>query len=156
MAAAGLAMALQTARADEELPIGVIAAQSGSFVSAGNTIVGAANLAAQQINDAGGIKVGDKTYKIKLYIRDNRTDVNVTIASARELVNDIGVKAIWGTETHDFSVSMAKITGPAKVLQFSGNSSLGAVLDDKAVAGRAVAGKLQDLGRAGDLGHRHG
>ncbi|TIV33441.1 MAG: ABC transporter substrate-binding protein, partial [Mesorhizobium sp.] len=63
MAAAGLAMALQTARADEELPIGVIAAQSGSFVSAGNTIVGAANLAAQQINDAGGIKVGDKTYK---------------------------------------------------------------------------------------------
>ncbi|RWD71099.1 MAG: ABC transporter substrate-binding protein [Mesorhizobium sp.] len=134
MAAAGLAMALQTARADEELPIGVIAAQSGSFVSAGNTIVGAANLAAQQINEAGGIKVGDKTYKIKLYIRDNRTDVNVTIAAARELVNDIGVKAIWGTETHDFSVSMAKITGPAKVLQFSGNSSLGAVLDDKAVA----------------------
>ena len=119
---------------DEELKIGVVAAESGSFVSAGNTIVAAANLAAKQINDAGGIKIGGKTYKIKLYIRDNRTDVNVTIASARELVEDVGVKAIWGTETHDFSVSMAKITGPAKVLQFSGNSSLGAVLDDKSVA----------------------
>src|ERR1700749_541697 len=119
---------------DQELKIGVVAAESGSFVSAGNTIVAAANLAAKQINDAGGIKVGGKTYKIKLYIRDNRTDVNVTIASARELVEDVGVKAIWGTETHDFSVSMAKITGPAKVLQFSGNSSLGAVLDDKSVA----------------------
>jgi branched-chain amino acid transport system substrate-binding protein len=119
---------------DQELKIGVVAAQSGSFVSAGNTIVAAANLAAKQINDAGGIKVGGKIYKIKLYIRDNRTDVNVTIASARELVEDVGVKAIWGTETHDFSVSMAKITGPAKVLQFSGNSSLGAVLDDKSVA----------------------
>lgn len=134
LAAAGLALSLQTAQADEELKIGVIAAESGSFVSAGNTIVGAAKLAAQQINDAGGIKVGNKTYKIKLYIRDNRTDVNVTIASARELVNDIGVKAIWGTETHDFSVSMAKITGPAKVLQFSGNSSLGGVLSDETVA----------------------
>src|SRR5579859_7162816 len=119
---------------DQELKIGVVAAQSGSFVSAGNTIVAAANLAAKQINDAGGIKVGGKTYKIKLYIRDNRTDVNVTIASARELVEDVGVKAIWGTETHDFSVSMAKITGPAKVIQFSGNSSLGAVLTDDAVA----------------------
>jgi branched-chain amino acid transport system substrate-binding protein len=134
VATAGLLLSLQTARADEELKIGVIAAESGSFVSAGNTIVGAAKLAAQQINDAGGIKVGGKTYKIKLYIRDNRTDVNVTIAAARELVNDVGVKAIWGTETHDFSVSMAKITGPAKVLQFSGNSSLGAVLTDKSVA----------------------
>jgi branched-chain amino acid transport system substrate-binding protein len=119
---------------DQELKIGVVAAESGSFVSAGNTIVAAAKLAAQQINDAGGIKVGGKTYKIKLYIRDNRTDVNVTIASARELVDDIGVKAIWGTETHDFSVSMAKITGAAKVIQFSGNSSLGAVLDNKSVA----------------------
>src|SRR3984893_18011184 len=119
---------------DQELKIGVVAAESGSFVSAGNTIVAAAKLASQQINDAGGIKIGDKTYKIKLYIRDNRTDVNVTIAAARELVDDIGVKAIWGTETHDFSVSMAKITGAAKVLQFSGNSSLGAVLDDKSVA----------------------
>src|SRR6201990_355076 len=119
---------------DQELKIGVVAAESGSFVSAGNTIVAAAKLASQQINDAGGIKVGEKTYKIKLYIRDNRTDVNVTIAAARELVDDIGVKAIWGTETHDFSVSMAKITGAAKVIQFSGNSSLGAVLDDKSVA----------------------
>ena len=158
--AAGLAMALQTARADEELPIGVIAAQSGSFVSAGNTIVGAANLAAQQINDAGGIKVGDKTYKIKLYIRDNRTDVNVTIAAARELVNDIGVKAIWGTETHDFSVSMAKITGPAKVLQFSGNSSLGAVLDDKAVAEDGwlhytFQSEPQEWQRSGSTAKRH-
>src|ERR1700748_111456 len=80
---------------DQELKIGVVAAESGSFVSAGNTIVAAANLATKQINDAGGIKVAGKTYKITLYIRDNRTHVNVTIAAARELVDDIGVTAVW-------------------------------------------------------------
>src|SRR5258705_10512335 len=85
---------------DQELKIGVVAAESGSFVSAGNTIVGAAKLAAQQINDAGGIQIGGKTYKIKLYIRDNRTNVDVAIAAARELINDVGGKAIWGTATH--------------------------------------------------------
>jgi len=68
--------------ADKDLKIGVVAAESGSFVSAGNTIVAAAKLAATKINDAGGIKVGNDTYKIKLYIRDNRTDVNVTVAAA--------------------------------------------------------------------------
>lgn len=121
------------AYAEEELKIGVVAAESGSFVSAGNTIVAAAKLAARKINDDGGIHVGDKTYKIKLYVRDNRTDVNVTVAAAQELVNDVGVKAIWGTETHDFSIAMAKITGPAQVLQFSGNSSLGGVLNQVSV-----------------------
>lgn len=136
LAAIGLlaALSLPPARADEELKIGVVAAESGSFVSAGNTIVAAAKLASEKINAAGGIHVGGKTYKIHLYIRDNRTDVNVTIAAALELVNDIGVKAIWGTETHDFSIAMAKITGAAKVLQFSGNSSLGSALNASSVA----------------------
>jgi branched-chain amino acid transport system substrate-binding protein len=120
--------------ADDELKIGVVAAESGSFVSAGNTIVAAAKLASQKINDSGGIKVGGKVYKINLDVRDNRTDVNVTIASAQELVNDVGVKAIWGTETHDYSIAMTKITGPAKVLQFSGNSSLGSALNAQSVA----------------------
>src|SRR5258707_6644017 len=86
VAAAGLAA--NTARADEELKIGVIAAESGSFVSAGNTIVAAANLASQQINDAGGIKICGKVYQIKLYIRDNRTNVYVTIAAALEMVKE--------------------------------------------------------------------
>jgi branched-chain amino acid transport system substrate-binding protein len=122
------------AHADDELKIGVVAAESGSFVSAGNTIVAAAKLATKKINDSGGIHVGGKIYKIKLFIRDNRTDVNVSVASAQELVNDVGVKAIWGTETHDFSIAMAKITGPAKVLQFSGNSSLGSALTTSSVA----------------------
>src|SRR5262249_866574 len=56
------------------------------------------------------------------------------IAAARELVNDVGVKAIWGTESHDFSVSMTKITGPAKVIQFTGNSSMGGILNKESVA----------------------
>jgi branched-chain amino acid transport system substrate-binding protein len=32
--------------------------------------------------------------------------VSTAIANARELVDDIGVKAIWGTETHDFSIAI--------------------------------------------------
>ena len=49
-------------------------------------------------------------------------------------MNDIGVQAISGTELHDFSVAMTKITNPAKVIQFTGNSSLGGILNKKSVA----------------------
>ncbi len=129
-----LMSAVAAGAADRELKIGVVAAESGSFVSAGNTIVAAAKLATQKINAEGGLHIGADTYKISLAIRDNRTDPNVTVASALELVNDVAVSAIWGTETHDFSIAMAKITGPQKVLQFSGNSSLGSALTPASVA----------------------
>jgi branched-chain amino acid transport system substrate-binding protein len=118
----------------ETAKIGVVAAQTGAFVSAGNTIGAGVTLATKEINDAGGIKIGGKTYKFDLQNRDDRTDVNVAIAAGRELVEDIAVSALYGTETHDYSVSMTKITGPAKVLQFTGNSSLGAILSEEAVA----------------------
>lgn len=132
-----LALTLGTVTAhaeDNVVKIGVVAAETGDFVSAGNTIPAAVKLAVKEINDAGGFKVGDKTYKLEAYYRDDRTNIDTAIAAARELVNDVGVQAIWGTESHDFSVAMTKITGPAKVLQFTGNSSLGALLDDAGVA----------------------
>ncbi len=118
----------------ETLKIGVVAAQTGAFVSAGNTIGAGVALAVKEINDAGGFKVGGRTYSFGLENRDDRTDVNVAIAAGRELVEDIGIKALYGTESHDFSVSMTKITNPAKVIQFTGNSSLGAVLTESSVA----------------------
>ena len=121
-------------RAEDTVKIGVVAAESGSFVSAGNTIPAAVKLAVKEINDAGGFKVAGKTYKLEPYYRDDRTDVNTAIAAARELVNDVEVKAIWGTESHDFSIAMTKITGPEKVLQFTGNSSLGCCLTPQSTA----------------------
>jgi branched-chain amino acid transport system substrate-binding protein len=117
-----------SARADDTVKIGVVAAESGAWVAAGSTITAGVKLAVKEINDAGGFQVAGKTYKLEPYYRDDRTDVNTAIAATRELVNDVGVKAIWGTESHDFSVAMTKITGPEKVLQFSGNSSLGCCL----------------------------
>ena len=131
VAAATLFAASGALAADNTVKIGVNAALTGSFVSAGNTIHNAVKLAVKQINDAGGFVVDGKTYKLEPYYRDDRTDVNTAIANARELVDDIGVKAIWGTESHDFSIAMTKITNPAKVLQFTGNSSLGCCLTEE-------------------------
>src|SRR5437667_11894551 len=109
MVAAGAVVAASGAKAEDTVKIGVNAALTGSFVSAGNTIHNAVKLAVKQINDVGGFVVNGKTYKLEPYYRDNRTDVNTAIANARELVDDVGVKAIWGTESHDFSIAMTKI-----------------------------------------------
>ena len=159
VAAAALFAASGAAAEENTVKIGVNAALTGSFVSAGNTIHNAVKLAVKQINDAGGFVVDGKTYKLEPFYRDDRTDVNTAIANARELVDDIGVKAIWGTESHDFSIAMTKITNPAKVLQFTGNSSLGCCLtEDVDQARRRAALHLPDraAGVPAQRQHREG
>ena len=130
-AAAALAAALSAlgapgGHAEDVIKIGVVAAESGSFVSAGNTIPAAerAGHEGDQRRRRRRRSAARPTSSSSRY-RDDRTDINTAIAAARELVNDVGVQAIFGTESHDFSIAMTKITGPAKVLQFTGNSSLG-------------------------------
>ena len=102
--------------AADTIKIGVVAAESGSFVSAGHTLPAGVSLAVKEINDAGGVKVGDKTYMIELLKRDDRTDISTAIAATQELVRDQKVLAIFGSESHDFTLAMAKITQPAKVI----------------------------------------
>jgi ABC-type branched-subunit amino acid transport system substrate-binding protein len=132
--ALGVSALAWPALADDIVKIGVVAAESGAFVSAGHTLPAGVSLAVKEINDAGGVKVGDKTYKIELERRDDRTDIGTAVAATQELVRDVGVKAIFGSETHDFTLAMAKITQPAKVLHFAGNSTLDTILTDASVA----------------------
>jgi ABC-type branched-subunit amino acid transport system substrate-binding protein len=132
--ALGVSALAWPALADDIVKIGVVAAESGAFVSAGHTLPAGVSLAVKEINDAGGVKVGDKTYKIELERRDDRTDIGTAVAATQELVRDVGVKAIFGSESHDFTLAMAKITQPAKVLHFAGNSTLDTILTDASVA----------------------
>lgn len=134
LAAMLVSVAASPAWSADTVKIGVVAAESGSFVSAGHTLPAGVSLAVKEINDAGGVKVGDKTYQIELIKRDDRTDVGTAVAATQELVRDVGVKAIFGSESHDFTLAMAKITQPAKVLHFAGNSTLDTVLTDANVA----------------------
>jgi len=76
VAAAALFVASGAAAEDNTVKIGVNAALTGSFVSAGNTIHNAVKLAVKQINDAGGFVVNGKTYKLEPYYRDDRTDAS--------------------------------------------------------------------------------
>ena len=68
MATASVGLCVSAAHAEDVIKIGVDAAESGAFVSAGNTIPAAVKLAVKEINDAGGIKVGGKTYKFEVYL----------------------------------------------------------------------------------------
>lgn len=43
-----------------------------------------------------GVQIGDTIYTINLVERDTQSDVARTVAQTRELIQDVGVKVIWG------------------------------------------------------------
>lgn len=81
-------------------------------------------LAVQQINEAGGFKVGDTTYTIEVVARDTRSDDAIGIAAVQELIRDEGIKIIFGPIPHGIGLAASELTQPEKVLHLMSLSIL--------------------------------
>lgn len=78
---------------------------------------------AKMINDAGGITVGGKTYKIELIEEDGKSTMDGNTAAANKLVLDDKVQFVIGT-AGPFNVATTKIFEQAKVLHVASYNAL--------------------------------
>jgi ABC-type branched-subunit amino acid transport system substrate-binding protein len=81
----------------------------------GNPTYQGVKMAVKEINDAGGFQVGDTVYTINLIEKDTRSEIPNTIAVAQELVQDDGVKVIFGPATLG-ETEASQITQAAEVI----------------------------------------
>ncbi|HEX6968489.1 MAG TPA: ABC transporter substrate-binding protein [Micromonosporaceae bacterium] len=80
---------------EDEIPIGVSIELSGPAQVQGEAYQNALRLEAERIN-AEGVKVGDKTYKINLIIRDNKSDPTESLQVVKSMIDNDKVAAIVG------------------------------------------------------------
>lgn len=80
---------------DNKIRIGVNLELSGSVASYGQQEKKGVTLAAQQINKK-GVKIGGKTYKVKLYISDNKSSTSTAASVAAQLANSDKIVAEVG------------------------------------------------------------
>lgn len=80
----------------DNIKIGVIAELTGDIPAVGASCKNAAEMAVQEVNDAGGIRLGDRKYKVKLIIEDNAGKADQSAASAQKLITRQKVIAIVG------------------------------------------------------------
>jgi branched-chain amino acid transport system substrate-binding protein len=80
----------------EEVTWGAMFEQTGALAGFGAPVRDGLLMAVQEINAAGGFQVGDTIYTIKLAEKDTRSDVPQALAVTQELIQDDGVKIIWG------------------------------------------------------------
>ena len=82
--------------AEDVVKIGEIEAQTGPNAIYGYMSSQGTPIAVDQINKAGGFKVGDKTYKLELISQDTRGDPKEASIQLKRLLESDGVKFIFG------------------------------------------------------------
>lgn len=114
-----LAAAQMPAWAADTLKIGAIGSLSGGGTAWGLAIKRGAELAVEEVNKAGGLKVGDKTYTLELLMYDDQYTGQGGKTAAERLVFQDKVKYIVGPIGSNPVLSTMEVTTPEKVLLLS-------------------------------------
>ncbi len=130
LAALLLAGSMLPAFAQETLKIGAIGSLSGGGTAWGLAIQRGAELAVDEVNKAGGLKVGDKTYKVELLMRDDQYTGQGGKTAAERLVFQDKVKFIVGPIGSNPVLSTVQVTTPEKVVLMSNGFAPGILKND--------------------------
>lgn len=96
--------------------IGVIAELTGDIPAVGASCKNAAEMAAKEINDAGGLQVGEKKYKVELFIEDNAGKADQSASAAQKLITQQKVLAIVGPNASRYAIPASEIAESSKIV----------------------------------------
>jgi len=99
-----------------QIKIGLIAELTGDIPAVGASCKKAADMAVQEVNDMGGIELGDKKYQIKLIVEDNAGKADQSASSAQKLITQNKVLAIVGPNASRYALPAAEIAESSKVV----------------------------------------
>jgi branched-chain amino acid transport system substrate-binding protein len=98
----------------ETVEIGVVLATSGPIAQTGTWVLEGHKTAEKEINDKGGFKVGDKTYKVKIVHYDSEGRAESATAATEKLINQDKVPTILGTSISSETAAMIPIAERSK------------------------------------------
>ncbi|MHB9132434.1 MAG: ABC transporter substrate-binding protein [Armatimonadota bacterium] len=114
-----LPLALISCKSDSPaVKIGVNAELTGSIPVVGQSCKNAAELAAKEINDAGGLQVGGTKYQVKLSIEDNEDKAESAAAVAQKMVSE-DMLAMVGPNASRNAIPAAEVAESSKMPMIS-------------------------------------
>lgn len=97
------------------IKVGGIGELTGDIPAVGASFKNAAEMAVKEINDAGGLDVGGKKYKIELVLEDNAGKADQSASAAQKLITQDNVVAIVGPNASRYAIPAAEIAESSKV-----------------------------------------
>ena len=121
-----------------EIRIGVIASLTGDATATGQSTVRGSEMAVKEINEIGGLKIGDRRYNVALEIEDDQDEVDVAVTVARKLIYRDNVVAIVGPQLSRNAIPVAKFVESAQIPMISPLSTNPETTKDKRYVFRAT------------------
>ncbi len=106
----------------ETFKIGGIGPQTGAAAAYGISVKQGAQIAIDEINAAGGVKVGDKTYNFELLFEDDEAAEDKAIQAYNTLM-DKKINALMGAVTSGSSIAISDLTSADGLLQITPSAS---------------------------------
>ncbi|NMB43119.1 MAG: ABC transporter substrate-binding protein [Clostridiales bacterium] len=103
---------------DDEFVIGGFGPITGEAAQYGSAVMNSSKIAVDEINEAGGVKVGDKTLKLVHTFEDDEASPDVAQAAYNKLMDD-GVQAIVGGVTSGSHMGVVDLANEDNILMVS-------------------------------------
>lgn len=113
----------------ETFVIGGIGPVTGPAASYGTSVKQGSEIAIKEINAAGGVKVGDKTYKLELNFQDDEADPEMAVTAYNTLI-DSNINALLGCVTSGSSLAVVDLTSEDGLLQITPSGSAQAITEN--------------------------
>ena len=109
--------ALPAQAANTELKIGFVGVTSGPAAAWGTSNVRSMQTLAAQWNEAGGVKIGDRTYDIKIVTFDDQKDPKRAIAGMEKMAQE-GIHYVVGPNVDDGAAAVRPVAEAKGIIYF--------------------------------------
>jgi branched-chain amino acid transport system substrate-binding protein len=124
---AAIAMMYSTtvdARVDgDTITLGAAVSLSGKYSTNGKHTKNGYNFAVKRINDMGGVKVGGKSYKLKIKYYDDESNSGRAAQLAERLIKQDGIKYMLGPYSSGLTKAIAPVTEENKIPMVEANGA---------------------------------
>lgn len=110
----------------ENLVIGSMGPLTGAAASYGHSVKNGAEIAIKEINEAGGVKLGDKTYNLVLNFQDDEASEDKAVTAYNTLM-DSKVDVLMASVTSGSSMAIADLSAADNILQITPSGSVAAI-----------------------------
>lgn len=123
LAAGAVFAASGAAWAQDTIVLGAAVSLTGKYSTNGKNTKDGYDLAVKMINDKGGVKVGDKTYKLEVKYYDDESTPARGTELAERLIQQDGVKFMLGPYSSGLTKAIAPVTEKFQVPMVEGNGA---------------------------------
>lgn len=119
----GAGVAPAASAANDTIVLGAAVSLTGKYATLGKNTQDGYDFAAKRINDTGGVKVGDKHYKLKIAYYDDESTSARGAQLVERLINQDHVNFVLGPYSSALTKAIAPITEKYKIPMVEGNGA---------------------------------